>query len=85
MLSIIISSCTQHTIYKTNTDVVTAPSALLQECKAVDVEDGANTKDELLYKISIAYISTLKTMSSCNIKIRAANEYISKVKHETTK
>lgn len=54
----------------------------MEECKAVDVEDGATTKDELLNKLSIAYISTLKNMSSCNIKIKAANNYIERVQHE---
>lgn len=85
MLMLIMISCTQHTIYKTNTDVVSAPSVLMEECRAVDVEDGATTKDELLHKLSIAYISTLKNISSCNIRIRAANDYIVKVKNETIK
>jgi hypothetical protein len=82
MLLLTITSCTTHTNYKVKNDVIAPPAPLLEECKAVDVKDGATNKDQLLHFLSEAYIDTLKNMSSCNIKIRAAKDYIRKVENE---
>ncbi len=78
-----MTSCNPHTIYKTKTEYIVPPEALLQECEAVPVELGATTKEDLLKLVSKAYVETLQNISSCNIKTRAAKDYVTKVKNES--
>ena len=82
MLLSITTSCTQHTVYKTKTEYVIISKDLLQQCEAVPVQEGAQTKDDLLKLLSIAYTNTLKNMNACNIKIKQAlilnDKYIAK-------
>lgn len=80
MLPLTMISCSRHIVYKTKTEYIVPPEALLDECKAVPVETGATNKNELLYLVTNAYVDTLENINSCNIKIRAANDYIVKIK-----
>ena len=75
-------SCTPHIIYKTRTEYVYPPKGLVSECKAVDVKDGATTKDQLLKLLSEAYVSTLENIAECNIKTKEANKYISEYENK---
>ena len=83
MLLFIMTSCNPHIVYKTKTEYITAPDDLLVECEAVAVKAGATTKEELLPLVMVAYVDTLKNVSACNIKTKAAKEYIKKVKNES--
>lgn len=78
MLLSITTSCGQHIVYKTKTEVISPPKGLIVECEAVPVKEGATTQEELLFLVSSAYIETLKNMSSCNIKTKQALNYIEK-------
>lgn len=76
---ITMMSCTQHTVYKTRTEYVYPPKEWIQPCKAVDVQEGAKTSEELLKLLSIAYVETLKNISACNIKTNEALNYVEKI------
>ena len=65
-----------HTVYKTKTEYVTPPKDWIRPCEAVPVQEGAATKEELLQFVSLAYISTLKNISACNLKTSAALKYV---------
>lgn len=78
MSPLIITSCTPHIVYKTQTEYIVPPKGMITECVAVDVKDGAKTKAELLKLVSSAYLETLRNISACNIKTKEAKNYIEK-------
>jgi hypothetical protein len=80
-----MTSCGPHIIYKTKTEYIVAPETLIEECKAEEVAPGATTKEELLFLVSEAYVGTLKNLSACNIKTRAAKDYVRRVQNENIK
>jgi hypothetical protein len=80
LLITITTSCSPHTIYKTNTVIVEPPQTLLKKCEVSPVKAGATTQEELLFLVSEAYVETLRAVANCNIKTEEVILYIQKVK-----